>query len=497
MFYPNSFKTKNITYRKYSYASFANGIKSDYDEKLLPIKYATSTYNFCYQNGALRTGLGIEDLKLSYTKENRDLKNLVELPEGVKARGIFIYNYFNHDLNRKHDFLIVYGSDNDLYATFLYGDAGNFIKFNQHFSSCPMFLNYNINGVDCLIIITEKEGMYIWDSINNLVKVEDAPNMTSVCMHYERLYATIGGESKSIYFSDDLDPTNWAQSMNEGGFINLVDERGTSNKIVSFNDCLYVFREFGIDKIIAYADQSEFQVIPLFTSSTRIYTDTIRICGDRIIFLATDGIYYFSGLSTVKYNLNINNLFEKDYNDNAKGAYYNGKYYLACKLDFEDDEVVGCESENYLNNVLLELDIKTGDLNILRGYDIRILQSVNSQIEGLLFVGIMVDGEVKLGQLSKDGKVFGIPTRKVWKSPKSSFGINQDFKLLKSLSITSKSDIKIIIRADSQIKIFYINGSEKINTIHPNIKAKEFAIDFVCEKDDANISNPQIVVGFL
>lgn len=497
MFYPNKFKSKNISYKKYNYASFANGLNTDYDEKLLPIKYATSTYNYCYQNGALKTGLGIQELQLAYTKENRELKNHVNLPDGLEARSVFIYTNYNKNINLQYDFLVVYASDNDIYATFLYGDRVNYIKLGLNFSTCPMFFNYHINGQDCLIMITEQEGMYVWDSELPPVKIEDAPNMTSVCVHYERLYATVGGDKRSIVFSDDLDPTNWAQSIHEGGFINLMDERGTSNKIVSFNDCLYVFREFGIDKIIAYADQSEFQVVPLFTSSTRIYTDTIKVCGDRIIFLANDGIYYFTGLSTIKYNLNINTLFNKNYNDDAKAAYYNGKYCLACKLEFDDNEKVGCENTDYQNNVLLELDIKTGELNILRGYDIRSVQAFNSKIESLLIVGVLIDGDIKLGQLCKNGKVFDVSTKKVWKSPKSVFGISQDLKLLKSISVGSDTDIRIVVRADSYKREYFINGSDKISIINPNIKAREFAIDFVCEKPECNISNPQIVVGFL
>ncbi len=497
MFYYNKIKEKSLTYKQYSYASFSNGINTDYDERLLPVKYATSTFNYCYQNGALKTGLGLKNLELSYDLKDRTKTKFVELPEGVEAIATYTYTKYNNNLEDQQDMLIVYGSDKYIYAFMMYDQYNSFAKLDIQFSTCPMFANYHYNGADCMILATEQDGMYIWDSYSDVKKIEDAPIITSMCLHYERMYVTTGKDKRSIYFSDDLDPTNWSQSLNEGGFINLIDERGTSNKIVSFNDYLFVFREYGIDKIIAYADQTSFQVVPLFTSSTKIYTDTIKVCGDRIIFLASDGIYYFTGLSTNKYDLNINSLFVKEYNDKAMSSYYNGKYYLACRLSMNDGEVIGCENGDFGNNILIELDIKTGEINILRGYDIVNLQTLNNKVQSKLVVCVLDNGSYKLGELTHEGVVFGEPTRKVWKSPKSSFGIINQDKLLKSISLVSESDIEVIVRFDSKQKKYLVKGSTKPCIIYPNVKAKEIAIDFVCNKENALVSNPQVVVGFL
>ena len=50
MYYDDKTKKKSVSYRMYNYASFANGINTDYDEKLLPVKYATSTYKPYFLN---------------------------------------------------------------------------------------------------------------------------------------------------------------------------------------------------------------------------------------------------------------------------------------------------------------------------------------------------------------------------------------------------------------------------------------------------------------
>ena len=91
MFYYNKTMKKNISYKKVNYASFKNGINTDYDEKLLPVKYATTTYNYSYQNGALKTGLGIKDLEICYDRLDRSRKKKIELPEGVEAIATYTY----------------------------------------------------------------------------------------------------------------------------------------------------------------------------------------------------------------------------------------------------------------------------------------------------------------------------------------------------------------------------------------------------------------------
>ncbi len=501
MFYSNNLKTKSITYKKYNYASFANGANTDVDEKLLPVRFATSTYNYSYLNGALKDGLGIKEIEIHYSKSNPELFKRVPLPEGVIPISMHLFvrggdKVFVTD----GDMILIYASNKKIYAITPYTTsiAATEAQIMQ-FETPPMVANYTINGDPGVLIATEEEGLYWWRGPDVPKKITGVPAFTSMCMHHERLFvAGTKDNYKTIYFSDDLDPTNWSQSLSDGGFINLVDERGKINNIISFNDCLYLFREFGIDKMIAYGDQTEFQITPLFTSSTRIYPNTIKVCGDRIVFLATDGIYYFTGLSTIKYNLNIDSLFERSYNDTAQGAYYNGKYYLACKLNFEDSNIVGCESGEYKNNVLLELDIKSGDINILRGCNIQNINAYNTLSDSKLVVCIKEeDGAIRTGELSNNGAVFGVPTTKMWQSPLSSFGDNTNDKLLRSISLCSKTKLRLIVRSNKETKIYQLAGSNEVITIYPNLRAREFAIDFETNEVGCNISNPQVVVGYL
>ena len=500
MFYNNNLGLKNITYKKYNLASFKNGINTNIDEELLPLKTATNTYNFNFNNGALKSGLGIKECEFSYTLENRNLKKMFIFPEGVDVLAVWEFTRYNIPAKRYESILLIYCSDQYIYQGYLYLENPLFMQMPLlKFSSIPKVETYNLDGKDSVIFSTIEDGVYIWNPTINPYKVDSAPQITSMCFHYERLFATVSGEKRTIWFSDDLDPTNWNVSLNEGGFINLIDERGTSNKIVSFDDYLYVFREFGINRITARATQEDFYVTELFTSSSRVYANTVMVCGDRIMFLANDGIYMFNGVTTTKLNLNLENLLNNSYNDSAVSAYFNGKYYLACRMIFPDEENVGCENfESFKNNTLLEIDLKTYEINILRGVDIRFLNTINNVYESTLLACFYNGTNMCIGQVSTNiGEVMGDSTQKVWQSPRTSFGYPFKEKLLKSLTVTTKFDLEIEVNLDGRKKRFKLKGKEQPQNIYPRMKGYQMNIKFISNVSLADVSNPQIVVGFL
>lgn len=497
MFYKNYLNLKKLNYKKVKYCSFSNGLNTDIDENLLPIKYSKNTFNYCYKNGALTDGLGIDKPKLSYKISNKSLKKSVNIPPDVNVLGVWVYNRFVNKQVGYSNYLIIYCSDGNMYYNNMYVSSSNFYKLSEiKFTTCPRVLNYKLNGYDVLIFVTQDGKMYVWDSLYDPELISDAPEITSMCLHNERLFVTTMGERRTVWFSDDLNPTNWNISLNEAGYIEMVDERGILNKVISFNNYLYVFREFGISRITAYSSQENFSVNHLFTTNSRIYPNTIQICGNKIIFLASDGLYSFNGVSTTKINLNINKLLDGVYNDNAQAVYNNGFYYMSCILNFEDEFKIGCENENFINNALVEIDVKNYDFNILRGVDISYLESINDLAESSVLVCYKVGNKITLGQISKSGCVNNVPTRKVWESPKTDFNLPSSEKFLKEFIVESKSNIQIVFNIDGRKKTFNLSGKNNPQTIKPNLKGYQISIDFICDSCDVEISNPQLVLGY-
>ena len=74
--------------------------------------------------------------------------------------------------------------------------------------------------------------MIVWNKdMDDIIQVIDPPKITSMCIHDNRMFATIQGEARSIIFSEELNPINFNVSSDEGGYINMQDDFGNVTKL--------------------------------------------------------------------------------------------------------------------------------------------------------------------------------------------------------------------------------------------------------------------------
>ena len=496
MFYSNLLKNKKVVFKRYKYAAFSNGVNIDYDENLTPIKYSRNTYNFNYNNGALTTGLGVRNPIFYYMYQGEVRSKEPNHPRFHSFDGAWKYTYYLSDgLIRYYSFLIVYTTEGYLYFLTLHSNNKEFMKINNiQLTSKPEIMSYKLNGKNLVLIVNETEGMFTWDYDEGITHYDNVPIITSMCVHYERLFVTTNGEKTQVWFSDDLDPTNFNTSIDEGGFIELADERGRSNKVLTFDDYVYVVRDYGFSKISAYGDQKDFQVYNLFVSSGRILHKTAVVCGDRIIYLATDGLYMYDGAVSQKLDYSVFSLIDKEYNENAVAQFSNGSYYLHCNLKYPDEENLTHE-----NNTLIKLDIGSGEISILKNTDIKNIAAVDD-IQGsymLVCIDNPAHKEITLGEVVMNGKIFENPTNKLWSSPMSDFGYPDRYKYIKEMYLYTKGDIVLKVYYDDKCKDINVHGNNKNQTVKINVKAKRFRVDFICNEAEVNISSPEVLVGVL
>ena len=501
MFYPKSLITKKVTDYKITFSAFQSGMNTEIDEGILPYKYAKSCYNYCIENGALKDGIGFEELTLPVSNDDIKTERKIIFEKNQEVKELWVYKYFNQKENVPDYKLLYYITDGTIrwlpiVNTYPYTFGLASIIYSQ---GVPKAVNYRLDGLDYMIFSSATDGMWKYTSSKMAEKVENGPSIVSMCLHYERLFAIIeNGERNRLSFSANLDPTNWNESLDEGGFIDMQDERGPLNTVVSFNDYVYVFRDFGVAKLSAYGDQSSFSVSQLFISSSKIYGKSVCVCGDQIIFLARDGLHTFNGSSTNKLSLGIESLLNNVTNENCCAMYHNGKYYLACKLDFADDEKIGCESygDGYINNALIELDLKTGDISVTRGVDICSMIVIDNGYFCKVVACFNGEHRFKIGQMTRDGKLFGIPLKKCWTTPKSNLSCPTKVKRIKEVLIKTKSACKIKITTEKKSKTYNISGSSKTQRLKTNIFGEQVEVSFISQTDEeTEISCPQITIG--
>ena len=471
--------------------SFENGLNTSKDDYLTNMNYATNLYNFSFLDGALKPGLGFCDLfdKILSIEECNQIKK--DLTSIGSIERVFHFYIFNQEKQIRDDKLIFVNYEKKMYYINLYAQTKQLLHLrNVLFTKTPNAVRYRLNGEDVMIFTSEADSMVVWNGYNEPYVVLDAPKISSMAIHHERLFATVDGEKTAVWFSDDLDPTNWSLSLNEAGFIELIDERGALLKVVSFYDYLYIFREHGISKLSGYGAQENFSVSNLFVSSGEIFADSVCVCGDEIIFLASDGLYKFDGINTVKILNNIENNLLGIKPQKVSACYLDGNYYLACKFNFLDDE--DDLINKFHSNTLLEIDISKHKIkNISHGLNIKNITTIaTDKLSGIIVLANKSELESFIPTiLDKSGKFLNKPLNKVWQSPKTYVNDFDKQKTLKTIKIHSSNDLKLTLFHDNHITEYYIVGSNNLINKKTNLICNVFGFKIESESFDCNIKD--------
>ena len=329
MFYRNALKGLRGSDRVYSVKSFGGGMNTVSEDFLLEQGVAKISYNLSGKTGALRECGGFSAFTLPFDGKE------TEVTIGNKAiTKVWYYRRFDLPTRKNDDRILLLSEDKRLYNIYVNGlDLGVSLVDERQFEETPEALNYRLNGEDVMIFCSGKDKMRVYNGVDTPTVIDDAPALSSICVHGERLFATSPDTLNTLWFSDDLDPTNWNISLDEAGFVEMADENGALLKVLSFFNYVYVFRSYGITRFYATGEQSRFSLMHLFVSSDRIIGDTVCVCGARILFLTQRGLFDFDGSGTVKILDRLSGLFEGEDNSQARAAYFGGKSRLP--LEFQ------------------------------------------------------------------------------------------------------------------------------------------------------------------
>lgn len=393
-----------------------SGIDFKRDGSIIPFSAAKNAYNVDFSSGALRKGYGVTSSSC--------------VPDG--AVRYWVYRYYSDKSNSYID-QYIYQYATGLLAYFDTTENDEVFVTGVGFQPLEV-LNYRLNSKDVLLLSCKGRKLVTWDG-SKLTEHEKSPDISSMALHYERLFVTSRTERTRVYFSKNLDPTDWDIGKDGGGFIELLDERGFLNKVVSFGSYLYIFREHGISRVTAYGDQSEFTVVNMYATSGQIYPSSITKCGNCIMFLASDGIYCFDGYECKRV---LDNLFPRiEANDSCTGAYYQGKYFLSCRMHFNDDAVIADEVNTGAKiNCLIVYDLSTGEYSLTRGLNIGFMNACS--YEGKDFLMCCCNGR---GCVIEEGKQWftnALPS--YWESGDTDLGAPNRVKTITEVAFSNSED---------------------------------------------------------
>lgn len=494
MFYKNLLNSKKTKEEDFTYDMLSSEQKVLEDDNTLKYKDAKIVYNFSSQDGALKTGFGFEELKMPTNRNSLGSETLIPI-SGTEVKSIWKLKWYDSS-SAKIDkyYLFYFNNENKVcYDNILDTRIATNI-ISSTYTQTPYATYYRKNGEDYLMLTGAGNGLMLISG-SGIQQDADAPEIISCCTHYGKLFAITAGNQGKLEYADDMNVLNWSSEQTQN--LDFSDGRGNLNKIVSFDDYLYIFRDFGITKVSIYGKNEEFSISHMYFSDSFIYPNTIAQSGDNIYFLTDSGLKVFNGASVKNIELETDELLKRCDNKNASATCFNGKYYLACRGDFKDNLSVGCESytNGYKNNLLFIYDLETHHIDLVRGVDIRQLLALTNPYKSKLVACFNNEHKGKIGQLSQDGKIFGTALASCIKFAKSDFGAPNKKKRIKSFLIQAKENCTVKIASEEKTQEFSISGSESIQRIKTNITGKIFSVEIKSSASEKSICKFVLTLG--
>lgn len=492
IFYKNLKKHKKTSEKNLVFSIFGNGVVSNEDDLISKSNECKSFYNLSISDGALKTGLGFKDFEAPISYDAPDVTHPFLISDHIdEIGGIWLFRWFNPDVDRFIYEIFMTDSQNVIWGIPLEDEfEGDVYVKTRRLVSEPTFeCQYRVNNVDGLYFFSN-DGMVIVSATGEMI-VEDVPALISCVVHYDNFFGITNTNRNTLIYTTNLNIQEWSEE--QSSTIEFLDNRGSFNKLIAFNDYVYLFREYGITKISIYTSKDDFSFTHLYTSSSKIYEKSVCVCGDKVFFMTRDGLYAFNGSSVTKIVEQYDVYFKNLNNNNCSSACLNGKYYFATKCDFNDGEIVGCEGENYVNNVLFEIDIETYQVRVFRGVDIKKLLAVDNGFMSKLCACFHNTYKNRLAELTFDGQTFGVPSEKKWKSFVTDLSYQGKRKKVKEILLSTKFDLEVEIASDEETKSFKFLGSEVEQRLSVSVYGKNFQFIFKTNEQNCEVKKPMIV----
>ena len=494
MFYRKALKTPKLQEKIFEFDMFKSNQNIQDDETTLEVGEPKRVYNFISEDGTLKNGYGFKNFSMPISEI--DIDNEVEIPvRGNEVKTIWKLKWYNSADDKNNYFLFYFNDEaNICYDNLFKMRYDTFIQPTSY-TETPYATYYRKNGNDAIMLSGEGGNLLVITG-SNTYSSESAPQIISCCNHYGKLFAITATARGTLVYNENSDILTWENDKTKD--LDFGDERGDLNKILSFNDYLFLFRDFGITKVSEYGSEEQFSVSHIYLSDAYIYPNTIAQAGDNIYFLEGESLKVFNGSSVKEISLECNNLLKGEDNRYAFGECFNGKYYLACRGNFGDGKVVGCEGyeEGYKNNMLMIFDPVTKHVDTIRGVDINEMLALTNKFKSKLVACFYNKNKGHIGEITTDGKIFDEQSQGLWESGKTDFGFSGKSKRIKSFQIKSEGECTVTFESEKQTKSFKVRGKKSVQKIRANVLGNQFKVKIEASQNDkVYISNFVLTVS--
>lgn len=446
-------------------------------------KIATHNFYNYFPTYKLENSSGVVNATFPKNRTDKSEKEINVKGAGINViKGISYFKQYSKDYNINVHRLLIYGDDNKVYINQMLDDIYDiFWLYRLEFNSAPIVLSFKKDDADAVVLASE-DTMKIWLTDYSPYTIENVPIITSMCVNEGVLFCTIKDPAFKIWYATDLDVEKVGNISNISGYISLEDDLGDARKILTFNEEVYVFRDYGITKLNFI--KNEVVANQVYLSTTKIYTNTVSVCGNNILFMTKDGLYSFNGVKVNKINVDLLNELSID-NVGAVASSLGEKYYMAFNLNFNDGKTILCE-DKCINNVLLIFDVIDNSYQIIRGVDIKTFLPVKTEVFEKMLV-LFNNGPVdKIGEIKNNSLFMEEPLPKFWES--ENLVDTTNMKLFTKLSVNADKNVKFrLIYDDNEIN--FTTYAEGVNDFVFKIMCKNIRLEISSLEESAKVNN--------
>ena len=375
------------------------------------------------------------------------------------------------ELEQATNTIMVYGNNKKLYLNqmFMY-DMNLHWLFNLQFETPPISVTYKKDDADAMILASSDK-MIVWRAGYSPYEIKDAPIITSMCMNDGVLFCTVKKPAFKIWYATDLDAENVGKMSAVSNYISLEDDLGDARKIITFDESVFVFRDYGITKITLV--KNEIVISQVYQSNTKIFPNTVAVCGGQVLFMTQSGLFSFNGVKVVKTSIDLFNKYQFN-QDSMIASSLGDKYYLALKLNFQDKKQVLCESQECVNNALLVVNSSDYHYELLRGVDCKFLLPIKNEVFEKMIVVFGSEHNRQIGEIVTSSVYVEQTLPKFWMS--KNINESNDLKLFTKLSVCCDKNVELKLVTDVGTYSFVAYASG-INEFNFKIACKQLKIE--------------------
>lgn len=496
MFYKNLLKIpKTIKYKTVN-LKFNSNFDCDNDIEDTNRTKPIFCTNFNTSNNVLKNSYG----EMNFVCCNSQDGNVEIFPKIGELSSLRKVKYFvkTDESNTSKQKIIVEDNKGKVYFSNLNDGSSTLYDLIELDEYCKSkFFNYYYDLENLLLISTNLNNVckfYIYNG-NKIYNFENIPEIFDICSHNNTMFLSFNdGYRNRIYYTEDANPMNLVGNLNSLNSIGLPINKGKILKIISFNDYLYVFCEYGIVRLMSYRNQEEYEIEEVYSGTSRIIENTILIGGENLIFADMYGIYIFNGANVKKIELGFNSLFKDIYKWRSCACFSNGKYYLATNLNYTDETIETYDDSK--NNCLVVYDIFTGDVEVCFDISICDMTVYYDEAESKIAILSGAINSYKLKTLCNNGLFNGNQiSKKLYVSEFCDVDKPNVEKIIRSISVVTHEEITINLIANNEEVIFKLEGSEEEQLMVVNKKCEKFAVEIESKTSNPYIKNLKVLVG--